>query len=65
MFKNYFKIALRNLLKHKSVSFINIFGLAIGMTCCLLITLYVKDEISYDRHHKNAPNFPMPPHHRH
>jgi putative ABC transport system permease protein len=54
MIRNYFKIAFRNLLRHKSVSFINIFGLAVGMTCCLLITLYVKDEISYDRYHKNA-----------
>ncbi len=54
MIKNYFKIAFRNLLRHRSVSFINIFGLAVGMTCCLLIMLYVKDEISYDRYHKNA-----------
>src|ERR1043165_255992 len=56
MFKNYFKIAYRNLLKHKSTSFINIFGLAIGMTCCLLIMLFVKDELSYDRFNQNAGN---------
>lgn len=54
MIKNYFKIAVRNLVRHKGVSFINIFGLAVGMACCLLIMLYVKDEISYDRYHKNA-----------
>jgi putative ABC transport system permease protein len=57
MIRNYFKIAFRNLLRHRSVSFINIFGLAVGMTCCLLITLFVKDEISYDRYHKNADRF--------
>ena len=44
MFKNYLKIALRNLLKHKAYSFINIAGLAVGLACCLLISLYVKDE---------------------
>ena len=54
MIKNYFKIALRNLLKHKSVSFINVFGLAIGMACCLLIMIYVKDELSFDRYHNDA-----------
>jgi putative ABC transport system permease protein len=54
MFKNYCKIAIRNLLRHKGISFINIFGLAVGMTCCLLIMLFVKDEVSYDRYHKDA-----------
>ena len=54
MFKNYLKIALRNLLKHKAYSTINISGLAIGITCCLLITMYVQDELSYDRHHEKA-----------
>jgi putative ABC transport system permease protein len=56
MIKNYFKIAFRNLLKHKSTSFINIFGLAIGMGCCLLIMLFVKDEFSYDRFHQQPGN---------
>ena len=56
MIKNYFKIALRNLVKHKGTSFINIFGLAVGMTCCLLIMLFVKDELSYDRFNKDAGN---------
>ncbi len=54
MFKNYLKIALRNLIKYKGYSFINIVGLAIGMACCILILLYVQDELSYDRYHQNA-----------
>ena len=54
MFKNYLKIAARNLLKHRAYSFINVLGLAIGMACCILIMLYVQHELSYDRHHKNA-----------
>ena len=54
MFKNYVKIALRNFLKHKGFSFINIFGLAIGVACCLLIVLYVLDEVSYDQYHEKA-----------
>ncbi|HVZ95553.1 MAG TPA: ABC transporter permease [Chitinophagaceae bacterium] len=49
MFKNYFKIAWRNLLKSKAFSVINITGLAIGLSCFLLIALYVMDELSYDR----------------
>ncbi|MGD8540095.1 MAG: ABC transporter permease [Candidatus Aminicenantes bacterium] len=54
MFKNYLKIALRNIFKHKGYSLINIIGLAIGMACCLLILLYVNDELSYDRYHENV-----------
>jgi len=54
MIRNYFKIAFRNLLRYKGFSFINIFGLATGMACSLLIFLFVKDEISYDRFHKDA-----------
>jgi putative ABC transport system permease protein len=49
MFRNYFKIAIRNLWKNKGLSFINIFGLASGMACSLLIFLFVTDELSYDR----------------
>jgi ABC-type antimicrobial peptide transport system permease subunit len=56
MFKNYLKIALRNIKRHKGLSFINITGLAIGMTCCLLITIWVQDELSYDKFHENAEN---------
>lgn len=54
MLKNYFKIAWRVLLKSKVYSFINLGGLAIGMACCLLIVLYVRDELSYDQFHENA-----------
>jgi putative ABC transport system permease protein len=54
MIKNYLKIAWRSLLKYKGFSFINIFGLATGMACSLLIFLFVKDELSYDRYHKDA-----------
>ncbi len=54
MFRNYFKIAVRNLLKHKGYSFINISGLAIGMACCILIMLWVHDELSYDKFHEKA-----------
>ncbi|MBE7170630.1 MAG: ABC transporter permease [Williamsia sp.] len=53
MLKNYFKIAWRNLIKSKLFSFINIAGLTIGLTCCMLITLYVYHELSYDSYHKN------------
>lgn len=49
MLKNYFKIALRNLWKYKGYSILNITGLALGMACCLLILLYIKDEKSYDK----------------
>jgi len=54
MFKNYLKIALRNLKRHKGYSFINIFGLAVGMACAILILLWIQDELSYDRFHENA-----------
>jgi putative ABC transport system permease protein len=54
MFGNYLKIALRHINRYKGYSFINIFGLAVGMACCILILLWVQDELSYDRFHKNA-----------
>ena len=54
MVANYLKVAIRNLMRNKTFSAINILGLAIGMACCMLILLYVQDELSYDRHHKNA-----------
>lgn len=56
MLKNYFKIAFRNLIRKKVFSFINIFGLAIGMACTILILLWVQDELSYDNFHKNGDN---------
>jgi putative ABC transport system permease protein len=54
MLKNYIKIAFRNILKHKGHAFINIAGLAIGMAVCILITLWVIDELSFDRFHDRA-----------
>jgi putative ABC transport system permease protein len=54
MFQNYLKIAIRNLWKNKLFSFINITGLAIGVTCCILIFLYVQNELSYDKFHTKA-----------
>src|SRR5689334_10971404 len=54
MFKNYLKVAIRNLWKHKGFSLINMVGLAIGLSCFLLIALYVMDELSYDRYFKNS-----------
>jgi len=56
MFQNYLKIAVRNIKKHKAFSFINIAGLALGMACCILILLWVQDELSFDKFHKNAKN---------
>ncbi len=53
---NYFKIAWRNLVRHKVYSGINILGLSLGLACCMLIILYSKDEVSYDRFHANAKN---------
>lgn len=54
MFKMYLKVAWRNLMKNKIFSFINVFGLSAGLTCCMLITLYLIQETSYDRHHRNS-----------
>jgi putative ABC transport system permease protein len=54
MLFNYIKIAFRNLLRHKAFSFINIAGLAIGMTCSIFILLWVRDELSYDQFHEHA-----------
>jgi putative ABC transport system permease protein len=54
MLKNYLKIAFRNLLNHKAYSFINLFGLTIGLVCFLLIALYLFDELTYDAFHKDA-----------
>jgi predicted permease len=54
MLKNYLKIALRNIIRHKGYSIINMAGLAVGMACCILILLWVQDELNYDRFHENA-----------
>jgi len=53
MFANYLRTAWRNLVKHKLFSLLNIAGLAVGMACCILIFLWVKDELSFDRFHPN------------
>jgi putative ABC transport system permease protein len=54
MIKNYFKTAWRNLMKNKTFSFINIFGLTLGITCSLLIFLWVQDELNYDNFHSDT-----------
>jgi putative ABC transport system permease protein len=54
MLRNYLKVAFRSLFRNKLTSFINICGLALAMTCSLLIYIFVQDELSYDRYHKNA-----------
>jgi putative ABC transport system permease protein len=54
MIRNYLKVALRSILRNKLSSFINIFGLALAMTCCLMIYLFISDEVSYDRYNANA-----------
>jgi len=54
MLKNYFKIAFRNIIRHKAFSLLNIAGLAIGMACSIFILLWVQNELSYDKFHANA-----------
>src|SRR5215471_4369990 len=56
MIKNYFKTALRNLWRNKVFSLIDILGLSVGLACCMLIFLYSKDEISYDRFLNSGKN---------
>ncbi|WPV66022.1 ABC transporter permease [Chitinophaga sp. LS1] len=53
MFKNYFKIAFRNLVRTKTFSFINITGLVMGMSCCMLICLWIYNEVTFDKFHQN------------
>lgn len=54
MIKNYLKIALRNLLNNKGYTAINVFGLGLGLATCLLIVLYISDELSFDKYHRSA-----------
>jgi putative ABC transport system permease protein len=56
VFKNYVKIAFRNIMKQKLYSFITVIGLAVGISCCLLIMLYVKQELRFDTFYPNADN---------
>ncbi|MCJ7679280.1 MAG: ABC transporter permease, partial [Candidatus Aminicenantes bacterium] len=53
MLKNYLKIALRNIRRHKGYSFINLAGLSVGLAACILILIWVRDELNYDRFHTN------------
>ena len=56
MLQNYIKIALRNIIRNKAFSFINIIGLSIGLACCMLILLFTKDELSFDQFHEKKEN---------
>src|SRR5665213_143563 len=56
MIKNYLRSAWRNIARNPFISFINIFGLTVGLTCCLLILAYIINERSYDKFNKNADN---------
>ncbi|MBV9962424.1 MAG: ABC transporter permease, partial [Parafilimonas sp.] len=56
MLKTYFKVAWRNFKNNKVFSFINIIGLSVGLACCMMITLYILNETSYDAYQKNANN---------
>ena len=56
MLQKFIIIALRNIRRQKFYSILNILGLAIGITCCLLIVLYIQTELSYDRFYDNADN---------
>jgi putative ABC transport system permease protein len=54
MIRNYLTIAFRNLKKYRFISFINLFGLTVGLTCCLLIFIFIRHELSYDKYQPNA-----------
>ncbi len=54
MIRNYLKVAYRNLLKYKFISFINLFGLTVGLSCCLLISTYILNELSFDKYNEHA-----------
>ncbi len=56
MYRNYLRVAYRNMKRHKLYSLLNIAGLSVAISCCLLITIYVRDESSYDRHHEDYRN---------
>jgi putative ABC transport system permease protein len=56
MIKNYLLLAIKHLKKQKVFSVINILGLTVGITCCLMIFLFIMNELSYDNFHKNGKN---------
>ena len=51
MWIHHLKATFRNMIRHKGYAFLNIFGLAVGMACCLLVVLFVRDELGFDRYH--------------
>lgn len=53
MLSNYFKTTYRNVVRNKTYTFINVFSLAIGLACCTLLLIYIQDELSYDKHHRD------------
>ncbi|UCC43630.1 MAG: ABC transporter permease [Candidatus Zixiibacteriota bacterium] len=54
MIKNYLTVAIRNILRHKGYATINIAGLALGIACCIILALFVRNELTYDRYHEGA-----------
>jgi putative ABC transport system permease protein len=54
MIRNFIKVAIRNMMRSKVFSFINIAGLSVGVACCMILVLYMQDELSYDKHHKDG-----------
>jgi ABC-type lipoprotein release transport system permease subunit len=56
MLKNYFTVTLRHLWNHKQITLINIVGLSVGMAVCILMLLFVQDELSYDLFHEKGEN---------
>src|SRR5262245_23010370 len=54
MLKNYFKLMMRNLLKRKGFAFINLFGLSTGMAVCILLVMYIQNELGYDAFHEHG-----------
>ncbi len=53
MLSNYIKVAIRQLMKNKTFSIINIFGLSVGVACCVLLTMFIEDEFAYEKHFKD------------
>src|SRR5688572_3497311 len=56
MIRNYIVIALRSMMRNKAYSIINILGLSVGVACCLMLALYIQNEVSYDKHHQDKDN---------
>src|SRR5688572_1069728 len=56
MIRNFIKIAVRSMLRNKAYSIINIAGLSVGIACCLLLALFIQDQLRYDKHHAKADN---------